>query len=466
MLKRSTIRLIPVVSMALFVGACSRGTLVFVPVIQPNGPIDDRLVIGEVMMHSEFAQNLRALCMDGGRLSGSENARKAEQFVADKTREYGLSNVHFEPFEMLTWRDKETVVTVLDDPPRVLEGAIALGNSLSTPPEGVTGQLVSVGKGRQEDFEAVSDTLDGKIAFTIEGALHRSEKMSIAREHGAAGMIQVSRLDEQARVGQCHATPRPEPGIVIIGNHGKELSERLEAGQTITVNIKVDATSWEATPNNVVAEIPGCGSLAHEVVIVSAHLDSWHLAQGAIDNGNGSAAILEAARALASVDWKPRRTIRFVWFMGEEHGLHGSTAYVEQHMDELDDIVAVFNVDMPGNPKTLYTFGHPEIVDFLKSARSQLAGFGLSENIKSATWTASDHAPFMKQGVCAITLGGDLGPGVKYYHSSGDKYEIVDLRGTVKSAAAIAVIVRQLADCPQRPTTRLDPEKLKEQMGW
>ena len=466
MFKRSTVRLIPVVSLALLVGACSRPVIVISPVIRAGSPSVDRLVIGEVMMHSEFAQNLRTLCMDGGRLSGSENARKAERFVADKTREYGLSNVHFEPFEMLTWRDNETIVTVLDDPPRVLEGAIALGNSLGTPPEGVTADLVSVGQGRQKDFEAVSDALDGKIAFTFEGALHRSEKMSIALKYGAVGMIQVSKLDQQARVGQCHATPRPEPGIVIIGNHSKELRERLEAGQTVTVNIKVDATSWEATPNNVVAEIPGSGPLAKEVVIVSAHLDSWHLAQGAIDNGNGSATILEAARALVSMDWKPRRTVRFIWFVGEEHGLHGSRAYVEKHMGELDDIVAVFNVDMPGNPKTLATFGHPEIVDFLKSVRSQLAGFALDEDIANATWTASDHAPFMKQGVCAIGLWGDLGPGVKYYHSSGDKYEIVDLRGTVKSAAVIAVLVRQLADCPLRPTKRLDPQKLKEEMGW
>lgn len=426
----------------------------------------DRQLVGEVMMHSEFSANLRALCLPGGRLSGSPNGHQAERYVADKLRVYGLSHVHFEPFEMTSWQDRATIVTLLDDPPQVLEGALSLGNCLSTPADGVTAELVDVGQGSADDFGADAGALRGNFAFVREGELHRSKKMSLAREHGAVGLVQVSRLDDRARVGQCHAEPRSEPGIVITGADGAKLAERLQAGETVRLNIKIDADAWSAKPNNVVAEIPGTGSLAHETVILSAHLDSWHLAEGAIDNGTGAAAILEAARALGALDWQPQRTVRFVWFMGEEHGLHGSRAYVNTHAEELDDIVAVVNVDMPGSPRTLATFGHPEVVDFLQAVRADLAGFEIGDEISNALWTASDHAPFMKQGVCAVALFGDCGPGVKYYHSTGDKYEEVDRRGTIQSAAALAVLVRRLADTPRRPTERFDPAKLTEEMGW
>ena len=417
-------------------------------------------------MHSELARNLRALCMPGGRLSGSPNGHRAERYVADMLGEYGLRNVHFEPFAMTSWRDRSTVVTLLDDPPHLLEGALSLGNCLSTPPAGISAELIDAGKGTQEEFEALGDRLGGRFALVREGGPHRSRKMTLARQRGAVGLIQVSPLEDRPRVGQCHAEPRPEPGIAIKGSDGVELAERLDAGQTVRLNVKIEAEAWEATPNNVVGEIPGSGPLAGEIVILCAHLDSWHLAEGAIDNGNGASAVLEAARALASLDWHPQRTVRFVWFMGEEHGLHGSRAYVEAHQDELDHIVAVVNADMPGAPRRLSTFGHPEVEEFLQSLQADLAGFEISEEIGNATWTASDHAPFMKQGVCALAVSGDLGPGVKFYHSAGDTYEVVDRRGTTRAAAVLAVLVRRLADLPQRPSKRLDPAKLAEEMGW
>jgi carboxypeptidase Q len=426
------------------------------PAPSPN-QVDERLV-GNVMMHAELPENLRALCLPGGRLSGSENGRVAEQFVADACLGYGLGNVHFEPFAMTTWQDRATVVTLLGAEPIVLEGAISLGNCMSTPTEGVTAEVIAVGNGSEEAFAEVGEALRGKLALVKEGGRHRSGKMRSVLEYGGAGMIQISHLADQARVGVCHSTARPEPGVVVTGEEGALLLERLAAGETVKLNINIDADIWDANPRNVIAEIPGSGPLAEEVVIVCAHLDSWHLAEGAIDNGNGSACILEVARALAQADWQPARTVRFIWFMGEEHGLHGSRAYVQDHLDEMDDIVAVLNVDMPGNPDRFGTFKHPEIVPFLQDIAKDLVGFRVQQDVAAATWTASDHAAFMRQGVCAIGLWGSLGDGVKFYHSKGDTYEVVDLEVTIEAAAAMSVVVRRLADVPERPSVRLEPE--------
>ncbi|MCK4659923.1 MAG: M20/M25/M40 family metallo-hydrolase [Phycisphaerae bacterium] len=447
---------IGLLALMVFAGGCR----------QPKAVSLDRQLIGEVLMCSELSANLRTLAMPGGRLSGSPNGRKAERFVAGKAARYGLSNVHFEPFEMTTWQDRRTTVVVLGDPPQVLEGALALGNSLSTVPEGISAAVVDVGIGLEKDFQAHAHELEGKFALVREGGIHRGAKMRLACEHGAVGLVQVSRLDDRVRVGTCHAKPRPEPGITIKGSDGKALTQRLQNGETVRINVKIDADAWVCQPNNVVAEIPGAGPSAHEVVILCAHLDSWHLAEGALDNGTGATAILEAARALVRLRWKPNRTVRLIWFMGEEHGLHGSKAYVRDHADQLDNIVAVINVDMPGAPRKFITFGHPEIVKFLQSFQKGLAGFELNEEVANATWTASDHAAFMKQGVCALSLSGEMGPGVKYYHSTGDTYDQVDRRATIRCAAVLAVLVRQLADCSARPTVRLDPEEPHLNSGW
>ncbi len=433
---------------------------------QPQTTQLDRQVIAEVMVNSEFSSNLRALAMPGGRLSGSENGHKAEKFVAGKLREYGLANVHFEPFEMLTWQDYETVVTVLSDEPLVLEGSYALGNTMSTPEDGVTAEVVDIGKGLPEDFENHSEEIKGRFVMAKRGGAHRGSKMHSAIEHDAVGILHISHLEDQAQVGTCHSEPRPELGVAITGASGKKLTELLAENKPVKINVKVNAKSWQCKPNNVVGEIPGTGPHADEVVILCAHLDSWHLAEGAIDNGNGSVTILETARALSALDWKPDRTIRFIWFMGEEHGLFGSKAYVENHLDEMDNIIAVINVDMPGIPNQYGVFGHPEIYDFLHEHIRGLSGFEIDNEIAEWSWGASDHGPFMQQGVCALSLAGTLGDGAKYYHSAGDTYDIVDRKGTTLSSAVLGVLARQLADCSSRPTVRFDPKDVDAKAGW
>jgi carboxypeptidase Q len=422
------------------------------------GPADtDRQIIAEVMTATEIAPNLRTLCMPGGRLSGSPNGEEAERWVADKVRQYGLSNVHFEPFTMTTWQDRSTEVTVLDDPPVTLHPAQALGNCLSTPAEGVTAELVDVGKGTADEFKAAADTLKGRIALAHESPVHRGAKMRSALQAGAIGMLLGSDLDDQVVVGNCHDGPRPEPGVAICKVDCDKLAARLAAGETVKVNIKVDADAWECRPRNVVAEIPGRGAEANQVILIGAHLDSWHLGEGALDNGTGSATILEVARALMKIEPQPRRTIRFVWFMGEEHGLLGSAAYVKQHAEELDRIVAMVNVDMAGEPRKIASFGHPEVLDLVKSVRQELPGYEIEEQVVEAHGGGSDHASFMHQGICCLSLWGEMGPGVKYYHTRDDKYEQVDRRSLNGAAAVIAVLARRLADSPQPPATRLPP---------
>ncbi len=420
--------------------------------LRPQGALADRLVIGEVMMRSEFAANLRALALPGGRVSGTPNAARAEQFVIDRLRAYGFTRVWREPFEMWSWLVHDTRITVLGDPPRVLAGAVAMGRTESTPPEGVTAEVVDLGEGTDADFEAHAADLRGKIVLVRENRAARGRRLRAALAHGAVGFLVMMPPDREPTIGNGHCTPQPQPAAVIP--HDADLLARLAAGEPVRVNMRLETENWLARPSNIVAELPGRGRHANEIVILGAHLDGWHLGEAALDNGSGAAAILETARALRAIGWQPARTVRFVWFMGEEHGLLGSKAYVTRHAAELDRIVAMINVDMPGAPRKLLAFGHEELRELLAATARDLAAYELEHAVTGLTGDWSDHAPFMRQGIPTLAVAGELGPGGKYYHLPGDTYETVDRRGTVQSSAVLAVLVRRLADAPQRPGIR------------
>ena len=140
--------------------------------------------------------------------------------------------------------------------------------------------------------------------------------------------------------------PAAIPTAYIARENLTMLWRLLDAGAVqAEVNIGGSFSGTPAEVHNTVAEIRG-SEKPDEVVVIGAHLDSWDLGTGATDNGTGSAAVLEAARALKKLGVKPKRTIRFVLFTGEEQGLNGSKAYVKQHAEELGKISAVLVHDL------------------------------------------------------------------------------------------------------------------------
>ena len=146
-------------------------------------------------------------------------------------------------------------------------------------------------------------------------------------------------------------------------------------GVTLDVANTIDTSL--AQERNVVAEI--AGTTTGEVVLVGAHVDSWDLGQGAQDDGVGVAAVLEAARILKSLGIKPRRTIRFVFFSGEEQGLLGSRAYVERHRNELDGLRAVVIMDSGAQtPRGFQIHGRSDIEAAARTVLAPLSSLGAS----------------------------------------------------------------------------------------
>jgi Zn-dependent M28 family amino/carboxypeptidase len=134
----------------------------------------------------------------------------------------------------------------------------------------------------------------------------------------------------------------PIPTAFITGEGYRTIFRMLQRHLPVQVEMEMTNTIGDKpmTVYNTVAEIRGLEK-PEEVVIIGAHLDSWDLGTGSTDNGTGSMAVLEAARALAKLNLKPKRTIRFVLFSGEEQGLYGSQEYVRAHQKELENISGV-----------------------------------------------------------------------------------------------------------------------------
>jgi Zn-dependent M28 family amino/carboxypeptidase len=202
---------------------------------------------------------------------------------------------------------------------------------------------------------------------------------------------------------------------------------------------------------NTVAEIWGTEK-PDEVVIVGGHLDSWDLGTGATDNGTGSMAVLEAARALQKLGVKPKRTIRFVLFTGEEQGLNGSKVYVKAHEKELEKISGVLVHDSgTGKVLTIGLMGNYAVRETIDRALYSLArakDVGLAEPTLRSEG-GSDHVPFDAAGVPGFWC---VQEGVDYdktHHSQADTLDRVRWDDLTEGAQVLAVFAYNVAQLPE-----------------
>jgi carboxypeptidase Q len=219
----------------------------------------------------------------------------------------------------------------------------------------------------------------------------------------------------------------------------------------VEVNIEGKLSGKPVEVYNTVAEIPG-GEKPDEVVIIGGHLDSWDLGTGATDNGSGSMAVLAAARALQKAGVKPKRTIRFVLFTGEEQGLNGSRAYVKAHQAELGKISGVLVHDSgTGKVLTVGLMGNyavREMIDHALYPLGRAKEVGLAEPTLR-TEGGSDHVPFDEAGVPGFWCVQDPVDYDKTHHSQADTIERVRWDDLTEGAQVLAVFAYNVAQLPE-----------------
>ncbi|WP_420147511.1 M20/M25/M40 family metallo-hydrolase, partial [Spirosoma sp.] len=373
----------------------------------------------------------------GHRLTGSPNGTQAENYAFELLSSYGFKEVRYEPFEVEAWtRDTVTlsVVPYRSDNFREVN-VVALAHS---PVEAhIQGEIVDVGNGLEGDFAALKDKLKGKVALVniglstpTKGArnLHRSEKTALAIQYGASGVIMVNLVPGNVLLtGTASVTGKliSIPSVCISLESGQAIRAWMQEERSpLHAMIDMTNTSRKIRARNVVATING-SKYPEEKIIVGGHLDSWDLATGAIDNGIGSFAVIDIARTFKALKLKPKRTVEFVLFMGEEQGLLGSKAMVDglKQTGQLDKVRYMMNLDMTNDPTGMNAFGRSDIVPFLNTVGETMKEVEpmFANQMQNQAGLHSDHQPFMLEGVPVVGMSGHLDRTVlDCYHANCD----------------------------------------------
>jgi Zn-dependent M28 family amino/carboxypeptidase len=299
----------------------------------------------------------------------------------------------------------------------------------------------------------------------------RRELRKFLVAEGAAGVLRDSNkehglVDMTTAVANFTEAPTPE-AFLTTESYGL-IWRLLKRGPVeIEIDLKSTFSDGPVEVYNTVAEIPGAEK-PDEVVILGGHIDSWDLGTGATDNGTGIMAVLEAARALKAVGIRPRRTIRFVLFSGEEQGLHGSRAYVQAHEKEMDKISGVLIHDTgTGRVKSIGLEGRYDLREAMDKVVEPFKDAVGLEELSMRKMIGTDHQSFLPKGVPAFAVVQDMAEYRKTHHTESDTVDKVypdEINQGAKVLAAWAYNVAMLPDIlprdpgPRKPSMFEGPE--------
>lgn len=322
------------------------------------------------------------------------------------------------------------------------------GNDLPVSPESLRGKAVLV------DVHNI-----GNSPLPVMRALIAQQ---LARAGAAAMLIPSDKPDSLLYTSAWGFYPRGPLPVLSIGKEDSLTLRRLLTKGDVTISLDVQNSfgTSRATERNVVADLAGTDS--DEMVLLGAHLDSWDYAQGADDNGSGVAAVLDTARILKSLNIKPKCTIRFVLFTGEEQANLGSQAYLEKHKPELDRLRTFLMMDDGAQPAVgLQSNTRDDFVASLQKLLQPLVSLGAGK-IYVAPSVDSDDASFMIAGVPSLSLKVEPGDYDIRHHASTDTFDKINSRALALDTSVLGVTSWIVANAPERPGRRLSEEEVQE----
>jgi hypothetical protein len=396
----------------------------------------------------------------GPRLAGSEAEARARDWAVAMLRANGFTNVHVEPFTLPYWdatREEAHIISPGIERPMV---AAALGGSPSTPEGGLTAEIV-----RFPDMTALeaapSSAVRGRIVFIDEhmsraqdGAGYgvavrkRGRCAPVAQAKGAAAcLIRAVGTDTHRFAHQGGSSRQAEgaslPAMSISPADADVLANLLTRG-AVRVRLDIQADIREAAQSgNVIAEIRG-RERPDEIVLLAAHLDSWDMGQGAIDDGAGVAIITAAARLIRELPRRPRRTIRILLAGAEENGVHGGAAYGRAHAGD-NHIVALESDFGAGRVWRFDTRFADSATPYTRAFQRALAPLGVLPGNNLADGGADVNA-IREQGTPVVDLSQDGSDYFDYHHTPNDTLYAIDPANLRQNVAAWATFVYLAAD--------------------
>ncbi len=427
--------------------------------LAPYQPVADRLIATAKNAGGNFAWDRLAFMTDtfGPRHSGSANLDATLRWAEAEMKEDGLENVRLEPVMVPQWVRGEESLEIVEPFPNAVP-ILGLGGSVSTRPEGVSGELMVVSS--YDELNARRDEARGRIVlFNVlyttygETVRYRGGGASAAAKVGAVAALVRSvglpGLRTPHTGGMRYEEGAPKiPTAAIPTEDADRFDRMVKRGQKVVLRLKMNARFLDHAPSaNLVGELRGTEK-PDEVVLVGCHIDSWDVGTGAMDDGGGCVVTWEALRLLKNLGLKPKRTIRVVLFTNEENGLAGGNAYRDAHRAELDKHVLALESD---------------------AGVFRARGFGFTGS-DAARKTLSEIASLLKP-LGADTIGpqgggADIGPSVaaakipsasletensKYFllhHTHADTVDKLEPKDLADNAAAIAFLAYVVADLP------------------
>jgi carboxypeptidase Q len=414
---------------------------------------------------SPLEQNLRYMTDTiGGRVTGSAAAERAVGWAVEAFRHAGVDEVHTEKFSVAVgWSEGHTRIEVLSPEPFPVR-AVSIGWSPAIPGDGISTKVVDVGSGDDAGFAKVGAAANGSIVLIHQNILVTWE--DLLGEYQVAPQI-ISRAVNSGAVAIFWMATRPNlllyrhtvsaageleklPQAVLAREDAERMARFLAGGQNVSVHFELpNRITGPVNSENVVAEIRG-REKPDEFVILGAHLDSWELGTGALDNGSNAALVIDAARVIKSSGSVPRRSIRFVLFTGEEQGMLGSWAYSRKHRDELDRMVAAVIFDSGIGAVTGYSLGgRKDTLPAVREALEPVASLGVKDFTLDAE-SGTDNFDFLLEGVPTLVANQEPANYMLNYHAASDTFDKVDMPQLKKHVAIAAVTAYALADRQDR----------------
>ena len=436
-----------------------------VPLPPPTVKIEDYRaptgrIIGAALTSNKGYERLAHLTDHiGHRLSGSKNLQQAIEWALAEMKRDGLDNVRGEKVMVPHWVRGQESLELTSPVSRELM-MLGLGNSVGTPPEGITAPAVVVRN--FDELDKLGEQLRGKIVvynvpFTDYGATvqYRSNGASRAARYGALAAIVRSvtpvSLHTPHTGAMVYDERQPKIPTAAVTIEGAELLQRLhDRGDNPVLGLKMEAKFLpDAESANVIAELKGTEK-PDEVVVVSGHYDSWDVGHGAHDDGGGCIIAWEAVRLLKELGLRPRRTIRVVLYTNEENGLRGGLAYRNAHLAEVSKHVLAIESDSG----TYQPVGFGLAATATPQARANMQEItkllsGIRADRIAADGGGADIGPMMREGVLGASLDVDSSRYFDIHHTPADTLDKIDPQNLALCVATMAVMAYTVADMPQ-----------------
>lgn len=434
-------------------------------------------IITEALKPSSVNDNLERLTDGiGGRVPGTPAMQKAVDWGVAAFKAAGADSVRTEDFKIrVSWAEGATQMNVVAPEQfkvRVvsLAWAPALAGHERVP-------VIDVGNGSVENF-ARAGNVSGAILLVHSEEM--KEWKDLFDEYLNAPPI-IDRAVQGKALAIAFQSTRPHdllyrhtnsadgeidriPMVLVVREDAGRMARLLGAGQKLYADLAIPNHIGGPIPAaNVVAEIRG-SEKPDEFVVLGAHLDSWELGTGALDNGCNAALVIDALRAIKASGLRPRRSIRFILFSGEEEGMIGSHAYTVAHRDELDKAAGVVVFDSGIGRVTGFSLGgRKDVVGAASALAAPLKQFDATALTTDAEW-GTDNFDFMLEGVPTLVANQEEGNYLINYHAMSDTFDKVDLAQLKKHVAEAAVVTFAIADSPDKLGPRLNHAQIEQTM--